>query len=95
MQTLRCNSFHTLEDAKNIRKGARIMKDTTINYQALAQAIVLNALAEANGEGQDATLANQWLDTLNSQMLVLTGLHPGMMTSDQDPPSSSTDRSCS
>jgi hypothetical protein len=71
------------------------MKDTTINYQALAQAIVLNALAEANGEGQDATLANQWLDTLNSQMLVLTGLHPGMMTSDQDPPSSSTDRSCS
>ncbi len=36
--------------------------DTTLNYQTLAQAVVLAAIEDSQGVGPEAIMANQWLE---------------------------------
>lgn len=43
--------------------------DTTINYQALALEIIMAAVQDAQGEGQDAREAQQWLDVIDVESL--------------------------
>lgn len=43
--------------------------DTSMNYQTLAQAIVMSAIEDAQGDGPDAFMANQWLSGVDLETL--------------------------
>lgn len=47
--------------------------DTTLNYQALALDIVMTAIGDAQGEGEEAMMASQWLEHVDFAGLGIEG----------------------
>ncbi|NJN66250.1 MAG: hypothetical protein HC884_05840 [Chloroflexaceae bacterium] len=53
------------------------MMDMTTNYQALAQAIVLTAMEDAQGDGPEALMASQWLEHVDFELVGLAQVQVG------------------
>jgi hypothetical protein len=48
--------------------------EMTGNYQALAQAIVLAAMEDAQGDGPEALMASQWLEHVDFELIGLANV---------------------
>lgn len=48
--------------------------EMTINYQALAQAMVLAAMEDAQGDGPEALMASQWLEHVDFELVGLANV---------------------
>lgn len=48
--------------------------DTSINYELLAQAVILSAMEDAQGQDAEALMAKQWLDGVDFERFGLEEL---------------------